>query len=413
MPSRERKQWQHHETNKQMRQVRKQIKRNRKSKRARRRDWLPDSWVDLDTLHDLAESEPMMPRGERERRQVVMEEALATLRQAQDTDEMTAVEEDPEGTQGVVVQVSSSLCHVQVDGRILVCGLRGSLSAEDTGYTNVVAVGDQVIVSEDGADGGVVDAVLPRRSALARPDVFQPHLQQVIVANADQLLVVASWRDPPLWPELVDRYLIGAERNGLRPVICINKTDLAEDTSACRTAMAPYLDLGYPVLFTSALTSRGVDGLRDVLRGQMTVLAGMSGVGKSSLLNVVQPGLQLRTAEVSDYSHTGRHTTTQVSLLALQMGGFVVDTPGIREFGLSGLRRGELIRFYPELATLSGGCRFADCSHTHEPGCAIKTAVRRGSVSQARLHSYAAIYDELPETLSDEREQAQARTWRR
>jgi ribosome biogenesis GTPase len=386
----------HREVSKTMRQVRKQIKRNRQPKRPRRKDWMPDSFDDLDALYDLPQTERIMPRGERERRRAVMTAALATLEGQASAGEELPTTEEPAGLQGVVVEVSSSLCRVDLGGRSLICSLRGSLTAQDTGFTNVVAVGDEVIVAEDSSDQGVVEAVLPRRSVLARPDVFYGHLKQVIAANADQLLIVASWRDPIFWPELTDRYLIAAERNNLSPIICLNKIDLAEDVADCHSALRPYLDLGYRLLFTSALTREGVSGLREVLRGRMTVLTGLSGVGKSSLLSAVQPGLQLRTGEVSDRSGEGQHITTQVNLFRLDVGGFVVDTPGIREFGLSGLRRAELARFYPEMTAVQGGCRFSDCSHLHEPGCAVRTAVRQGLVSATRYHNYRKIYADLP-----------------
>jgi len=260
-----------------------------------------------------------------------------------------------------------------------------------------------VIVSQSGTDQGVVEMILPRQSVLSRPDTFSSggrtrdrHRQQIIVANADQVLIVASWRAPHFWPELVDRYLIAAERNNLPPIICVNKVDLAEDMAECRAAAQPYLALGYRAIFSSALTGEGIDELRQALRGQTTVLAGMSGVGKSSLLNVVQPGLQIHTREVSDRSTEGRHTTTQVSIKPLEGGGFVVDTPGIRKFGLGGLRRAELVRFYPEIAAVAERCRFGDCSHTHEPGCAIKAAVQEKRASMARFHNYRRIYDGLP-----------------
>jgi ribosome biogenesis GTPase / thiamine phosphate phosphatase len=385
-----------------MRQARKQIKHNRQPKQTRQKSWLPANWDDPDAFYDLdvALVERVMPRGERERRQTVLSAALQALKEEPDEDEGDAEElwqvEDKPALRGVVVEVSSSLCRVDLDGRSLMCALRGSLSAEETGYTNVVAVGDDVVVSANGSDQGVVERVLPRRSVLARPDVFRSHLQQVIVANADQLLIVAAWRDPVLWPELIDRYLITARRNNLTPVICVNKVDLAESAAECRAKLQPYLDLGYRVVFASALTGQGIGELRKVLRGHTTVLAGMSGVGKSSLLTAVQPGLQLRVNEVSEDSGEGRHTTTQVTMLKLAMEGFVVDTPGIREFGLSGLRRDDLAGFYPEIAAAAAGCRFGDCSHIHEPGCAVKSAVQQGRLSAMRYHNYQKIYHTLP-----------------
>jgi ribosome biogenesis GTPase len=381
------------------RKVRKQLKNNRKPKRPRRKGWMPDGWDDLDTLHDIdyPQSERIMPRGERERRREIEAAVLAAL-DAEETEAHGPEElrkETTPGQTGVVVEVSSSLCRVALNGRSLICGLRGSLSAKDTGFTNVVAVGDRVTVSLDGSDRGVVESVLPRQNILARHDVFYTHLQQVLVANADQLLIVASWREPHLWPELVDRYLIAAERNDLLPLICVNKIDLADDLAACRGTLQPYLDLGYHILYTSTVTREGIPELKQALQGRTTVLAGLSGVGKSSLLNAIQPSLQIHTQEVSDYSYQGRHTTAQASMKELEIGGFVVDTPGIREFGLGGLQPAELVRFYPEIAAVADRCRFPDCSHTHEPDCAVKTAVEQGQVSAMRYHSYGCIYDSL------------------
>jgi ribosome biogenesis GTPase len=392
--NREEKQWQHYEADKAMRRVRKQIKRNRKPKRARRKDWRPNDFDDHDDV-DYPQVERIMPRGEWERRRANIALAEPEIRDEAPLQERSPVK-DVQCQRGIVVEVSSSLCRVDLDGRNLVCNLRGSLSAQETGYTNVVAVGDEVLVSENGAGQGVVEEVLPRRTVLARPDVFYSHLQQIIVANAAQLLIVASWRDPTIWLELIDRYLIAAKRYGLQPIICVNKIDLAEEIATCRTTLQPYLELGYRVIFTSALNGKGVGKLRKVLRGQRTVLAGLSGVGKSSLLAAVQPGLQLRTGEVNEQSGQGQHTTTQVTLHRLELGGFVVDAPGIREFGMSGLRQAELARFYPEIAALAGNCRFADCAHIHEPGCAVKAAVGQGHVSASRYHNYSNIYHTLP-----------------
>ncbi|MCL4301049.1 MAG: ribosome small subunit-dependent GTPase A [Anaerolineae bacterium] len=378
----------------QLQKAKKQLKPNRQPKPTRRRDWLPEAADGSDDF-DFEGVERIMPRGERERRRTLLATALRDMPETLPTSPESPYQVEVSTLQGTVVEVSSGLCRVDVAGQMLMCGLRGSLSAEDTGFTNVVAVGDDVLVSADSSGWGVVEQVLPRRTILARPDVFHSHLRQIIVANAEQVLIVASWRNPPLWPELIDRYLIAAQRNKLAPLICVNKIDLAEDLLACQVALQPYQALGYPVIFASALTGVGIDSLAKILRERITALAGLSGVGKSSLLSAVQPSLQLRTGIVSEASGEGRHTTTQVTMLPLAMGGFVVDTPGIREFGLSGLSPRDLIRFYPDLEAAADGCRFADCSHRHEPDCAVKAAVAAGILPITRYDSYQKIYESL------------------
>jgi ribosome biogenesis GTPase len=344
---------------------------------------------------DAPRSERVMPTGERQRRRTSEATALAQLETAGSPGVLVSLGSGDIGLRGVVIEVSPSLCRVDLDGRILLCPLRGTVSAASAGFTNAIAVGDAVIVTPRGSNAGIVEAVLPRRSALARPDVHRSHLQQIIVANADQLLIVAAWRDPAIWLELVDRYLIAAERFHLDPVICVNKTDLAGDGEACRETMQPYVDLGFRVLFASAVTGDGVAALRDVLAGHTTVLAGLSGVGKSSLLTAVQPGLRLRTGAVAEY-HIGRHTTSQVRMHRLDGGGYVIDTPGIREFGLSGLRQTDIAAFYPEIAALAASCRYSNCSHVQEEDCAVLAGLESGAVSEVRYHSYTRICESLP-----------------
>ncbi len=385
----------------------------------RRRDWTevynedPDGYDDL----DITAVERVVPKGETEARRVKRTgsplhaglglERLAGELAAGAEDGPAPVSEGAQSaagqtrSQGTVIEVSTGLCRVRLAAqeaaeRVLLCSLRPSLRTPHSGFSNIVAAGDEVVVSHNGHSRGIVDAVLPRRSALARPDVFYSHLQQVIVANVDQLLVVASWRDPNFWPELVDRYLLAAVRNNLAPVVCINKVDLAEDPAPLDETARALRRAGYRVILTSAVTGEGLAELRDVLHGKTTALAGLSGVGKSSLLSAAEPGLNLKVGEVNEHQHMGRHTTTQVSLHGLAAGGFVADTPGIREMGLAGLRQADLGQLYAEFALFAARCEYANCSHTREPGCAVKQAVRRGELYLMRYESYRKIWADLP-----------------
>ncbi len=377
---------------KKLQSTRKKLKRNYQPKQARQKNWIANSLEDWDDL-DYEQDERIMPHGERERRHALERAAFESPEAGADEAETSLP--SAKGLPGLVIEKSKGLCRVDLGNRILLCHIRGALNSEEIAFTNAVAVGDEVLVSESGAAGGVIETVLPRRSVLARPDVFHSHLQQVIVANVDQLLVVSSWREPVIWLELLDRYLIAAERNHLPALICVNKMDLAEDEAMCQAMLQPYQALGYPVILASALTGQGVDELRALLRKRTTVLAGLSGVGKSSLLAAIQPDLQLRTGMVSEHSGEGRHTTTQVTLIRLETNSVVVDTPGIREFGLSGLGQHELSRFFPEITALAPNCRFANCAHIDEPGCAVQTAKVNGTIAASRYHSYQQIYASL------------------
>jgi ribosome biogenesis GTPase len=412
--TREQKHWQHLETNKITRQIRKHRDAPPDAGPARQRDWTEEYLQDPERFDemDLPAHERVMARGEVERRKGNWTRALHELEReyklsgelGPTAPPLAAAPQAPAGrdglVQGTVTRIGPGSCRVEIGSGVVACGFRASLYEANQGYTNVVAAGDQVLVTLSDGDGdrtgGVVEQVLPRRSALVRPDVFHPHLQQVIAANVDRLLIILSWRDPAWWPELVDRYLIAAERNRLEPIICLNKVDLACDASEPRTALAPYERLGRRVLFTSARSGEGLAELAELLRGKVTALAGLSGVGKTSLLKAIDPDLELRVGEVSARRHEGRHTTTQVALHRLKAGGCVMDTPGIREFGLSNLRRHDLAAFYPEFRSAAEPCRFADCSHLAEPGCAVRRAVRDGRIAAVRYDNYRKIRRSLP-----------------
>jgi ribosome biogenesis GTPase len=359
----------------------------RETRSPRRKDWLDLAYGD----DDFDDFERIMPRDESDRRKAV--EAAIERKPTQTQQRPTR---QPDSLEGRVVEVGGDLFRVRLDGATLLCSLRGSLAARESGFMNVVAVGDRVLIAEDGSGRGVIEHVLPRQGVIARSNPGAEALQRLVAANVDQLLIVASWRSPHLWPELIDRYLITARRGAIRPLISVNKIDLADGREEVEETISPYRALGCQVFLTSASSGEGVDALREQLTGQITALAGLSGVGKSTLLNAVDPNFDLRTGRTNEAKGQGRHTTTQAVMLPLQGGGYVIDTPGIREFGLVGLRQGEVAGFYPEIAAHAAACQFADCSHQDEPGCAVREAVEAGAISPMRFDSFLKIRASLP-----------------
>ena len=244
---------------------------------------------------------------------------------------------------------------------------------------------------------GVVNEVLPRRTRLSRAQPHDRRTEHVVVANVDQLLIVCSVREPPLTIGIIDRYIIAGESGGIEPVVCINKIDLAPEpgersTVAYEDVAALYRDLGFRVRPVSARTGAGVEELKGDLKGRTTVLAGHSGVGKSSLVNALQPGLKLKTGPVG---WKGRHVTANASLLKLEFGGYVVDTPGVREFSLWDIKKRDVAEFFPDIWELSADCKMSDCAHVHEPDCAVKGALERGELSPLRYDSYAGILESV------------------
>jgi ribosome biogenesis GTPase len=256
-----------------------------------------------------------------------------------------------------------------------------------TKQRHVVAAGDVVWFRPEGESQGIIERVEPRRGVVSRTSRGRQH---VIVANVDQLMIVTSAAEPRLKPNLVDRMLVTAEKAGIRPVICINKIDLVEPADLM-ALVGGYAQLGYEVLLLSALTGFGVDRLRERLAGEESVVTGQSGVGKSSLLNAVEPGLDLRVQAVSGETQKGRHTTSTAELIPLSFGGYVVDTPGIRQFQLWDVIPEEVAGFFRDLRPYVSRCRFPDCTHTHEDDCAVKDAVADGWIDARRYESYVQI----------------------
>lgn len=279
---------------------------------------------------------------------------------------------------GTVVEIGPGICDVLCSGDRIRCRT-----------TEILAVGDSILFSPERRR---IVEVLPRRTALSRTDPHNPRIERVIAANIDVVVNVVSVKSPPLSPGLIDRYLIAIGVSGAQPLICVNKMDLADD-SADLAPLRPYQDAGIPVHFCSATTGAGLDQLSAALAGQLCVFAGHSGVGKSSLLNALHPKLSLRTGAVSQATNKGQHTTTGSTLYHLPNGAIIIDTPGIREFGLWDVTVKDVRHYYAEFNAVT--CAFGDCSHTHEPNCGVKAAVAAGAISRARYEGYLRILASL------------------
>lgn len=290
---------------------------------------------------------------------------------------------------GRVLRVQGLISIVQhADGRLYQCATRRLLKTLSTDQRHVVAAGDRVAFRPVGDAGeGVIERVEPRRGSLCRTSRGRQH---IIVTNVDQVLIITSAAEPRLKPNLIDRLLVTCEKAAIRPVICINKIDLVDPASLV-PLVGVYSQMGYQVLLLSAETGFGVDGVRRVLRNRESVVTGQSGVGKSSLLNAVDESLGIRVNTVSAGAQKGRHTTSTAELHPLCFGGYVVDTPGIRQFQLWDVIAEEVAGFYRDLRPYVTYCRYPDCTHTHEADCAVKNAVADGRLDERRYESYCHL----------------------
>ena len=297
--------------------------------------------------------------------------------------------------QGRIVNLSSGACRVESDGEEVDCILPSDLARDQQA---AVAVGDEVVFSTHGEHAHRLCRVLPRRTTLSRPDPRNHRRQRVIAANIDIAVHVASVVEPPLRPALIDRYLIAIERGGAAAAICVNKIDLLPTAEARREVMdrlRGYAHLAGAILPCSAVTGEGLERLRGLLAGRTAVLVGHSGVGKSSLLNALDPDLGAGIGQVSVALGKGRHTTTRSNLYRLAGDIRIVDTPGIRELGLWQLEAPELDTYFPEFAPLARQCRFSDCRHSHEPACAVRAAAETDEHLLARYQTYRRILSSL------------------
>ena len=307
---------------------------------------------------------------------------------------------DPEKLKkGRVLSLVSQDITVESEGELYTCVLRGLLKRDVSRQKNLVAVGDIVQFEETGSQMGLIAHVETRKSVLARADNLSRRRQQIIAANVDQVLITVSIETPPLKPFLVDRYIIAAEKGGMAPVIVVNKIDLleeSEDQGLFEEMLRSYEAVDIPVLSVSAELGEGIDALREVMKDKVSVFSGQSGVGKSSLINIIA-GLDLVTKETVKKTRKGSHTTTSAKLIQLDFGGWCVDTPGIKSFGVWDLEQEEVEAYFSEIHDVGQGCRFSSCTHTHEPECAVQAAVEAEEISFLRYQSYCQLIKSIGE----------------
>jgi ribosome biogenesis GTPase len=296
---------------------------------------------------------------------------------------------------GLVVATTRGPCEIELtDGARVTAHLPKALARADR---STVTVGDRVRVVRRASGELVVSSVLPRTSRLSRPDPFHAHRERVLVANLELAIVVTSIRNPPIATGLIDRFLVALRHGGVDAAIAVNKIDLADDRAVDDEleTLRVYTDIGVPVALCSAKTGLGLKRLRSWISGRVVALVGHSGVGKSSLLNALAPNEAAPVGEVARKAQRGRHTTSNARVYRLEDSTRIVDTPGIREFGLWNLTAGELAAYFDEFAPFAERCRFANCSHQHEPKCAVRHAAESGVLSNERFATYLRILASL------------------
>jgi ribosome biogenesis GTPase len=299
--------------------------------------------------------------------------------------------------QGRVLSISPDGIKVEYDKKIYLCSLRGALKQEITRAKNLITVGDFVLFKEDKEAQGSIEHIEARHSLLARQDHQRRRQQQLIAANIDQVLITVSVVSPPLKPSLVDRYIIATYKGSMRPVVLVNKIDLItsgdSEDSLLKELITCYSALDIPVIPLSVISGEGIEALKKEMQGKASVFSGQSGVGKSSLINAMT-GLELPIGSLVEKTRKGTHTTTSAQLIPLEFGGWCIDTPGIRSFGIWDLKKEDLYNYFPEIHAISHRCRYPNCTHFHEPGCALEAALKEGKISLIRVESYFKLLQE-------------------
>ena len=296
--------------------------------------------------------------------------------------------------EGTVISSTGSWYEVATEQGTLNCRIRGRLRLKGVRSTNPVVVGDHVVVEPDGDSSAIVD-IIPRRNYVIRRASNLSKESHIIAANVDHALLLVTLHSPATPREFVDRFLVTCEAYKVPVTILLGKADLleGEHQAEAEEFEAVYRDAGYDIIRLSSMEGRGVERVREFISGHTILLAGNSGVGKSTLIGTIAPDIEIRTGEISESHHKGKHTTTFSTMYRVG-DGYIIDTPGIKGFGLIDIDDKELCRYFPEMMRLAPDCRFYNCTHTHEPGCAVRSAVEGGRVAWSRYESYLKILDE-------------------
>ena len=298
---------------------------------------------------------------------------------------------------GIVIKSVGSRYRVLMpEGNTIGCSLRGKLRIRGVQTTNPIAVGDRVNVEKSDDKSGIITEVLDRRNYILRKSSNLSKQYQIIASNLDQVLLLATIIMPATPVEFIDRFLVTAEAYRIPARIIINKTDLygEEEVKRMEYLISVYTRAGYNCIRLSLETGTGMDEMRKIMKDQVSLIAGNSGVGKSTLLNILNPDLRLKTEKISDYHKQGKHITTFPEMHVMPFGGYAIDTPGIRGFGLADMERNEIYHFFPEIFRMSKGCKYYNCLHLDEPGCAVRKAVENGEIDYLRYKSYFSILND-------------------
>jgi ribosome biogenesis GTPase len=304
---------------------------------------------------------------------------------------------------GLVIKSTGSWYTVEDEnGELFECKIKGNFRIKDIKSTNPVAVGDRVeftVANETDTKTsqkiGLISAISERKNYIIRRSPNLSKQSHIIASNIDQAVLIVTLNFPITTTTFIDRYLASAEAYRIPVLIVFNKTDryANKQSTELKDLIAVYENISYTCLTTSAKTNLGIDALKAAVQNKINVFNGHSGVGKSTLLNLIQPGLNLKTSEISDYHQTGKHTTTYSALYKLNFGGYVIDTPGIKGFGMLEMEPWEISHYFPEIFRISEHCQYNNCSHTHEPGCAVKVAVGKGEIAVSRFTSYLGLLE--------------------